>query len=69
MNATDRCAANPEWIDEAAVATLARAAGFSFAPEALAGIVDQLQRAYLIAAPLLPADLDEHVEMGPVWRP
>jgi hypothetical protein len=69
MGATENSAAQPEWMDEAAVALLGRAAGFSFAPEALAGIAEQLHRAHVIAAPLLSADLDEHVELGPVWRP
>jgi hypothetical protein len=68
MSASDS-SVRSEWIDEAAVATLAHAAGFALAPEALAGIAVQLRRAYLIAAPLLTVDLDEHVEPGPVWRP
>ncbi len=58
-----------DWIDEASVAMLARAAGYSFRPEELPEITAQLRRAHEIAAPLLAYEPDDVDEFGPVWKP
>ncbi len=58
-----------DWIDEASVAMLARAAGYSFRPEELSEIAAQLRRAHEIAAPLLAYEPDDVDELGPVWKP
>lgn len=57
------------WIDEEAVAVLARSAGFAFTPEELPAIAVQLRRACDIAAPLLDCPLQDDEELGPTWRP
>lgn len=69
MSAVNEAAVGSDWIDEAAVAVLARSAGFAFTPEELPAIAVQLRRACDIAAPLLEAALTEDEELGPTWRP
>jgi hypothetical protein len=69
MSASKDVAIDIDWIDESAVATLARAAGVVLNPEELPSIVMQLQRACEIASPLLAYDPVVDEELGPVWRP
>jgi hypothetical protein len=69
MSASKDVAIDIDWIDESAVATLARAAGVVLKPEELPSIVMQLQRACEIASPLLAYDPADDEELGPVWRP
>jgi len=69
MTASKDVATDIDWIDESAVATLARAAGVVLEPEELPAIVVQLRRAYEIATPLLAYDPADDEEPGPVWRP
>jgi hypothetical protein len=69
MSASKDVAIDIDWIDEAAVATLARAAGFVLRPEELPAIAGQLRRAFEIAAPLLAYEPADDEEPGPIWRP
>lgn len=69
MTGSKDLAAGIDWIDEAAVSMLARAAGMPLRSEELPSIVVQLTRACEIAAPLLAYEPAEDEEPGPVWRP
>lgn len=69
MTASKDVAVGVDWIDEAAVTTLARAAGLPLQPEELPSIAAQLRRACEIAAPLLEYEPCDEEEPGPVWRP